>query len=110
MGNQFVQFEFPPSGQSSNQNGSFLFVSNIPATDDFNSTFDAFQFIAPGGSRLSNYTSNGTSQGWDIETNSSQASVPYTSCEYVKVIWQYVIAGGCAASDHSDCVRLQLYS
>lgn len=113
---QEIELNWPASGASTVSQGAFWFCSTIPATDSFGTTFDAFAVIS-GASRLSNFTSNGTSQGWNLEAYNNNghgagaSSIAYTPGTTVLVVWQYVASGGC--SDHTnytDCVRLRLYS
>lgn len=108
--NQMIFLQAPVSSVGTIWQGAFWFCSNIPNTDSFGTSFDGFQLITGGGSRLSNYDSNGVSQGWGIETNAGQSLIPYTPGTWVLVVWQFVQGGACSNSDHSDCVRLRLYS
>jgi hypothetical protein len=109
VNNQLAYLYWPASGASATSMGSVWFCSTIPTSASFGTTFDAVVVISGGGSRLSNYTSNGTVQGFDIETNGSQASIPYTPGNWVQVVWQFVAGTSCVNSNHSDCIRLQLY-
>lgn len=109
INNQELELNWPLSGTSTVSMGAFWFCSTIPVTVSFGTTFDAF-FIPGNAGGLSNYTSNGTKQCWDIEGNSSQTCIPYTSGTTVLVNWQYVTGGTCVdAVGHTDCLRLRLY-
>ena len=107
--NQIIYLYYPTSGVSPTSMGSFWFCSTVPVTASFGTTWDAFTVISGGGSRLSNYTSNGSSQCWDIEGNGSQACIPYTPNNWVQVAWQFVAGATCNSSNFPGCVRLQLY-
>ena len=109
--NNQILFLGYPAGASTSSGGSFWFCSTIPNSASFGTSLDGLQVIAGGAaSRLSNYTSNGTSQGWNIE-GVSHGSIPYTPNTTVKVVWQYVNGAACADTTlFTDCVVLRLYN